>query len=117
MSISPANPERDHIADVAEKDELTEKREITDSQIENAAGSQAISEDDDDENFKFTIGKFLACLVWTPSKGAFILLTLTVFHGRDIFRCFYFITRLFYHLNSQQRPWYVHGRKDSISGF
>lgn len=62
MSISPANPERDHIADVADKDEISEKRDITESQVENPSRSQAVSEDDD-EDFKFTIGKFLACLV------------------------------------------------------
>jgi hypothetical protein len=60
-AISLVQPERDEIA---EKDEIQEKRDTTESQVENVAGSQAISEfDEDSEDFKFTIGKFLACLV------------------------------------------------------
>lgn len=68
MSISPTKP------DGLELDEISEKVTASEAQVENAR-SVAITEDDD-EDFEFTFGKFLACAVRTSCSTTYTLLNI-----------------------------------------
>jgi hypothetical protein len=71
MSVSHTAVEKEEITEkegITEQGGIAEKEGISESRIDDVRKEPlSLYEDDDEEDFKFTIGKALACFVGLPS--------------------------------------------------